>query len=83
MDGLRARVDDAGRLRLPDEFRRAVGLERGGDVVLELAGNEIRIRTVDDVVARAQELTRELLGGRSGATVEDFLTERRRDAESG
>ena len=84
MDGLRARVDEAGRLVLPDEIRIAVGLERGGDVVLELAGDEIRIRAAgDDVVSRAQRLTRQLLAGRTGTTVDDFLAERRREAGEG
>jgi AbrB family looped-hinge helix DNA binding protein len=73
---VRAKVTEAGRLSLPAELRKAVGLERGGDVVVELAGNEIRIRTVDAVVARAQDLTRRLLGGKTGATVDDFLAER-------
>jgi AbrB family looped-hinge helix DNA binding protein len=81
MNSVRAKVTEAGRLSLPAEFRKAVGLERGGDVVVELAGNEIRVRTVDEVVARAQELTRRLLAGKAGASVDDFLTERRREAE--
>ncbi len=84
MDGSRARVDEVGRLMLPDEIRSAVGLERGGDVVLELAGNEIRIRTADDdVVSRAQRLTRRLLAGKTGTTVDDFLAERGREAGEG
>lgn len=82
MNSVRARVTEAGRVSLPAEFRKAVGLGRGGDVVVELvAGREIRIRTLDEVVARAQELTRELLGGGEGASVDDFLAERRREAE--
>jgi AbrB family looped-hinge helix DNA binding protein len=81
MSSVRAKVTEAGRLSLPADFRRAVGLERGGDVVVELAGKEIRIRTVDEVVARAQELTRQLLAGKAGTTVDDFLAERRREAE--
>lgn len=79
--GVRAKVTEAGRLTLPAEFRKAVGLERGGDVVVELAGKEIRVRTVDEVVARAQELTRRLLAGKPGTSVGDFLAERRREAE--
>ncbi len=83
MRSVRAKVTEVGRLSLPAEFRKAVGLGRGGDVVVELvAGREIRIRTLDEVVARAQELTRELLGGAEGASVDDFLAERRREAEA-
>jgi bifunctional DNA-binding transcriptional regulator/antitoxin component of YhaV-PrlF toxin-antitoxin module len=81
MRSVRARVIEAGRLSLPAEFRKTVGLERGGDVVVELTGKEIRVRTVDEVVARAQELTRRLLADKAGVSVDDFLAERRREAE--
>jgi len=80
MTAVRAKVSDSGRLSIPSEFRKAVGLEKGGDVVVELDGREIRIRTVDEVVARAQELTRHLLAGRKDTSVDAFIAERRRQA---
>jgi AbrB family looped-hinge helix DNA binding protein len=56
----RGRVSESGRLSIPAEFRKAVGLDHGGDVVVELAGREIRIRTVDDFLAeRHREAERE------------------------
>jgi AbrB family looped-hinge helix DNA binding protein len=82
MSSVRAKVTQTGRLSLPAEFRKAVGLEHGGNVVVELTGNEIRIRTVDEVVARAQDLTRRLLSGHPTATVDSFLAERRREAQA-
>ena len=81
MTGGRARVSESGRISLPAEFRKAVGLEPGGDVVVELEGREIRIRTLDEVVAHAQALTHRLLRGKPDATVDAFLAERRREAE--
>jgi bifunctional DNA-binding transcriptional regulator/antitoxin component of YhaV-PrlF toxin-antitoxin module len=81
MAGIRAKVTQTGRLSFPAELRKAVGLEHGGNVVVELAGNELRIRTVDEVVARAQDLTRQLLSGHATATVDGFLAERRREAQ--
>lgn len=81
MNGVRVRVSESGRISLPAEFRKAVGLERGGDVVVELEGREIRIRTLDEVVAHAQALTHRLLRGNPDATVDAFLAERRRDIE--
>jgi AbrB family looped-hinge helix DNA binding protein len=75
----RGHVSPTGRISLPAEFRKAVGLEQGGDVVVELDGKDIRIRTVAEVVARAQELSRKLLAGKPKSTVDDFLAERRRD----
>lgn len=75
MNAYRGRVTESGRLSLPAELRRSVGLENGGDVVIELEGQTIRVRTVDEVVADAQALMRELLGGRK-LTVDDFLADR-------
>ena len=53
MNALKGRVSESGRLSIPAEFRKTVGLEHGGDVVIELVGREIRIRTIDEVVAQA------------------------------
>ncbi|MCO6441970.1 MAG: AbrB/MazE/SpoVT family DNA-binding domain-containing protein [Nitrococcus mobilis] len=77
----KGRVSQSGRISLPAEFRKAIGLEHGGDVVIELDGRDIRIRTVDETVARAQELTRRLLVGKPEASLDAFLQERHREAE--
>jgi bifunctional DNA-binding transcriptional regulator/antitoxin component of YhaV-PrlF toxin-antitoxin module len=81
MNAARGRVSESGRLSIPTEFRKVVGVDHGGDVVVELAGREIRIRTVDEVVAQSQALTRRLIGTKSDASVDDFLAERHREAE--
>jgi bifunctional DNA-binding transcriptional regulator/antitoxin component of YhaV-PrlF toxin-antitoxin module len=75
------RVSASGRLSLPADFRKAVGLSRGGDVVIELDGGEIRIRTIGEVIASAQTLTRAMLRDNPGGTVDAFLADRRREAE--
>ena len=82
MKSQHAKVSQSGRLSLPSEFRKAVGLEQGGDVVVELDGLEIRIRTVSEVVERAQRLTDRLLSGKPDGPVAAFLAERRREAGS-
>ena len=46
---VRGHVSEAGRLSLPAELRRAVGLERGGPARIELADGAIRIRTMKEV----------------------------------
>jgi bifunctional DNA-binding transcriptional regulator/antitoxin component of YhaV-PrlF toxin-antitoxin module len=76
---IHGRVSSSGRISLPSDIRKAVGLDRGGDVIIELDGKDIRIRTVAEIVARAQELSRRLLAGKPNASVDDFLAERRRD----
>jgi AbrB family looped-hinge helix DNA binding protein len=80
MKAIHGRVTASGRISLPAEFRKAVGLHGGGDVVVELAGDEIRIRSVEAVVARAQAIARRLLGDDPEGSVDAFIAERRREA---
>ena len=80
MTAVRGRVSESGRLSIPAEFRKSVGLERGGDVVVELDGSGIRIRTVQEVIAQARALTEQLIGGKPEASVDAFLSERRQEA---
>ncbi len=79
---MKAKVMPDGRLRLPAELRRKHGLGQGGDVIVEDIGDAIVLRTLDQVVARAQALSRKLVAGKTGASVEDFLADRARAAEA-
>lgn len=80
MQPVKVRVSPSGRVSLPAEFRRTLGLEKGGTVVMTLDEGDIRIRTVSASVRRAQAAARELLA-KSGKTltVDEFLAERRAD----
>ncbi|WP_205574570.1 AbrB/MazE/SpoVT family DNA-binding domain-containing protein [Indioceanicola profundi] len=80
MNFIQRHVSENGDLNLPASVRHAVGLDQGGDVIVELDGRDIRIRRVDDVIDHAQSLTRKLLGGAPEAGVDAFLAERRQDA---
>jgi len=81
--GLRGRVSETGRLSLPAEVRREVGLERGGAVRIEVVDGAIRIRTMRDVKDRIRALARKT-GLADKASVADFLAfredEHRREA---
>ena len=79
---MKARVMPDGRVSLPAELRRKHGLAQGGEVIVEDAGDAIVLRTLDRVVSRAQALSRRLMAGKPGATVDDFLAERVREAEA-
>ncbi len=67
----------------PAELRRKHGLAQGGKVIVEDIGDAIVLRTLDQVVARAQALSRKLVAGKTGASVDDFLANRARAAEGG
>jgi AbrB family looped-hinge helix DNA binding protein len=79
MSSVQVHVSRSGRISLPATFRKALGLEAGGDVVVELNDREIRIRTLDDVIAEMQALSSRLLAGKPNASVDDFLRERKLD----
>ncbi len=81
MRAVRVRVAKSGRLSIPAGFRKAMGLDRDRHVVIELAGRELRIRTVEEAVAQAQALARRLTAGKPDASVDAFLAERRHEAE--
>jgi bifunctional DNA-binding transcriptional regulator/antitoxin component of YhaV-PrlF toxin-antitoxin module len=71
-----------GRVSLPVQLRKKHGLVHGGELIVEDAGDAIILRTVDQVVARAQALSRKLVAGKMGASVEDFLADRVREAKA-
>jgi len=69
---LRGHVSQTGRLSLPAELRRAVGLEKGGPVQIDLVDGALRIRTMREVKDRIRALARES-GLSDKASVDDFL----------
>lgn len=66
-------VSETGRLSLPVELRRAVGLESGGPVRIAVVDGAIQIRTLKQVRDRIRALARG--SGLAGkASVADFLS---------
>lgn len=81
MTATTAKMSDTGRVTVPLDVRAALGLERGGPVVLEVVDGELRLRSVAAAMDRARALTRQLTAGKRGHSVDDFLADRRREAE--
>ena len=79
---MRAKIMPDGRLSLPAGLRKKHGLIKGGEVIVEDTGDAIMLRTFDQVVARAQALSRKLIEGKAGSSVDDFLSDRAREAEA-
>ncbi len=59
------RVSESGKLSLPAQMHRQVGLEQGGPVLVRVEDGEIRVRTVRDSILRVQQQARKLFGGRT------------------
>jgi AbrB family looped-hinge helix DNA binding protein len=68
-----------GRLVLPKSARAALGIEDAGALVLSIEGDEVRLSSVLAGVKRAQALYRKHV--KSDYSSDDFLKERRREAE--
>lgn len=72
-------VSETGRLSLPADMRRAVGLDKGGRVRLELVDGVINIRTAETARARIRELAK-ATGWEKGPSVDDFVAWKREEA---
>jgi AbrB family looped-hinge helix DNA binding protein len=63
------RLSESGRISLPAEMRKALGIEPGGKIVVQLVdtkeAREIRIFTPNEGLRRAQEIARRLLPPRA------------------
>jgi len=75
------KVAENGRLSLPVDVRRRLGVERGGSLVLHVDEEQgcVTLMTTEAMVRRVQRLARELLGDRI-PSVDEFLAERREEA---
>jgi AbrB family looped-hinge helix DNA binding protein len=79
---MKAKVMPDGRISLPADLRKKQGLAQGGEVIVEDTGEAIVLRTIDQVVACAQALSRKLVAGKADASVDDFLADGVCEAEA-
>lgn len=66
-----------GRMSLPVNIRKRLGLESGGSVLVEETDDGVVLRTVSQAVARAQAIARKYTDGNPDASVDAFLATRR------
>lgn len=72
-------VGPDGRVVIPAAYRRLLGIEEGGHVLMLLDQEEVRLIGRDGAVARAQALVAPYVEGKA-MSAESFLAERRREA---
>ncbi|HYZ20858.1 MAG TPA: AbrB/MazE/SpoVT family DNA-binding domain-containing protein [Rhodopila sp.] len=75
-----ARVSEAGKMNLPAEIRRQVGLEHGGPILVTVVDGEIRMRAMRQALVDLQDEAGRIFAG-SDESVERFLEERRTEAQ--
>jgi AbrB family looped-hinge helix DNA binding protein len=78
MPEARLRVNENGRVVIPAEFRKALGINAGDEVVLRMEDDELRITTLKRRIERAQRLVRKHV--KLGTSLVDELIAERREA---
>lgn len=73
-----ARINENGRIVIPAAFRRDLGIKAGDIVVLRLENNELRITTLQQRLAKAQQWMRQNVA--PGTSLSDELIAERREA---
>lgn len=75
---VRLKVNENGRLVIPAEFRRALGIRPGDEIILTWKDDEIRITTMKKRIERAQRHVRQYV--KPGVSLVDELIAERREA---
>ena len=75
----RVRIDAAGRVVIPVEVRRALGIKKGQELTLSLVEDRITLSTLERARARVKALPRTYRKD-EGSVVDAFLAARRADA---
>ncbi len=78
---VRVAITPNGRMSLPADIRKRLGLADGGALLIEETPDGIVLRTVAQSIAYAQALARKYTADKPEASVDAFLANRR--AESG
>ena len=60
---IETKLDESGKITIPDECRRATGLETGDTVILMLDKGELRVIPPAEAIRRAQSLVRRYVSG--------------------
>ena len=74
----RMRVNANGRVVIPAAFRKALGINAGDEVVLQIEDHELRITTLKRRLQRAQRLVRKYV--KPGISLVDELIAERHEA---
>lgn len=78
---VRTKVTQGGRIVIPAEMRRQLGIEIGEEVNLTLEDDSVKISTQKIALRRIQEAVK-LFGPRDVSIVDELIADRRKEAEN-
>ncbi len=76
---MQVNITPNGRMSLPADIRKRLGLAAGGTVYLDETDDGVMLRTMPQIVAQAQALARQYRDAPDGS-VDAFLADRAREA---
>ncbi len=83
MNAQRGKIVSGGRIQVPADFRKTLGLADGDSVIMEVVDDELRIRSYQANIKRIQELLKPYRPKPGEPLVsEELIVERRREAEN-
>ena len=74
----RTRMGEKGRVVIPAEIRKALGMDAGGTLDLRVEDGELRISTLRSRIRRVQERARKIIP--PGVSLSEELSAERREA---
>ncbi len=75
----RAKVAEGGRIVIPAEFRKELGVQVGDEVMVRLEDGEVRISTIRQAIRRTQEEVRRWFPD-DRSLADELIAERRAEA---
>ncbi len=79
MPVVKGRIAEGGRILVPAAYRKALGLARGDTILIELCGEELRIRPARSALRRLQDKLKTYAAA-DGLVSEELIAERRAEA---
>ena len=76
MYSIKTKLGQGGRIVLPAEFRKAMGIKPGDEVILSMKEGEVRVTTRQAAIKRAQGMLRQYIP--EGRSLSDELIQERR-----
>jgi len=75
------RIANGGRIVIPAEYRRALGVKEGDEVIVKLVDDEVLITTRLQELRRAQAIVAKYAEDDSGSWSDELIAERRAESE--